>query len=266
MILSEFLNNPIGKGDASIPNKSLIIGALSAKYEKYTDGSKGVNKRIDMKVYRNAGSDTYYFWLVIPTETERDNTYDVVFKFFDGENKHRRDLSISKYDFQVFTNTPSFAYTYAYVYNKAGLIIPEFSGKLGRTFYTDSPDTRNRNQNIMYDKYIYFAARYILESKKMNRVVLGAIAKPYDEKYLVSHIRTLETIADEYRRAEDKLKKKKRAAKNHSRALPKARTTGTEDNLSIKPVSVKPKTVSTVSKAAHRKTPIHKKKGTVHKK
>lgn len=266
MSLSEFLNNPIGKGDASIPNKSLIIGALSAKYEKYTDGSKGVNKRINMKVFRNAGSDTYYFWLVIPTETERDNTYDVVFKFFDREKKHQRDLSISRYDFQVFTNTPSFAYTYAYVYNNAGLIIPELADKLGKTFYTDSPDVRNRNQNVMYDKYIYFAARYILESKKMNRVVLEAIAKPYDEKYLVSHIRTLDTITNEYRKAEDKLKKKKKAASNHNRVVPKSRTTGSEDNSSIKTIGAKPKVASTVSKAAHRKSPIQKKRGTVTKK
>ena len=169
MYLQQFLENPIGKGDASIPNKSLLLGALAAKYDKYIDASTGRKKRIEMKVYRNGASDVYYFWLTMPTETERDNSYDVVFKFFDAEKKHKRDLSIAKYDFQVFANTPSFAYTFAYVYNKEGLLIPELSNKLGRRFYSDSPDVRNRNQNLMYDKYIYMGARYILESKKMNR-------------------------------------------------------------------------------------------------
>lgn len=266
MNLREFLNNPIGKGDASIPNKNLIIAALSAKFEKYTDGSGGAHKKIDMKVYRNSSSDVYYFWLVVPTETERDNTYDVVFKFFDKDKKHKRDLSISNYDFQVFTNTPSFAYTYAYVYNKAGLIIPELSNKLGRTFYADSPDVRNRNQNVIYDKYIYFAARFILESKKMNRVVLETIAHPYDEKYLSSHIRTLAAIMNEYRRAEDKLKKKKKAAINHGKDAPRRRTTGKEDTSSVNIVSAKRKISSTVSKSAHQKSTIPKRRGTIAKK
>ena len=207
MNIREFLENPIGKGDASIPNKSLIIGALDAKYNKFTDESTGKRKIIKMTTFRNPASDTYYFWLVIPSETERDNTYDVVYKFSDPENKYRRDLSINKYDIQIFSNVPSFAYTYSYVYNENGLLIKELSDKLGRKFLTDSPDVRNKNRNVMYDKYIYFAARYIIDSKKMNRVVLETISKPYDEKYLQSHIRSLDKIMDEYRKAEDKLKK-----------------------------------------------------------
>ena len=214
MNIREFLENPVGKGDASIPNKSLIIGALDMKYDKLTDGSKGKQKAIKMNIFRNPSSDTYYFWLVIPTETERDNTYDVVYKFLDKEKMHRKDLSINKYDIQIFSNTPSFAYTYSYVYNKEGLLIKELADKLGRRFLTDSPDVRNKNENIMYDKYIYFGARYILDSKKMNRVVLETIAKPYDEKYLHSHIRSLEKIMDDYRKAENKLKKKKTKQSN----------------------------------------------------
>ena len=257
MYLQQFLDNPIGKGDASIPNKSLLLGALAAKYDKYTDGSTGRNKTIEMKVYRNAGSDTYYFWLILPTETERDNSYDVVFKFHDPEKQHRRDLSIAKYDFQVFANTPSFAYTFSYVYNKNGLLIPELSSKLGRRFYSDSPDVRNRNQNLMYDKYVYFAARYIIESKKMNRVTLEAIAKVYDKKYLVSHIRTLDTIMDEYRKAEEKLKKKQKAEKTHKPSLKK-----TSSSPNIKIVDAKDKISATVSRSAHRKASVDKVRST----
>jgi len=268
MYLAEFLENPVGKGDASIPNKSLILGALSAKYDRYTDGSTGKHKIIEMKVYRNAGSDTYYFWLVMPTETERDNTYDVVFKFHDPEKKHRRDLSIYKYDFQVFTNTPSFAYTFAYVFNKNGLMIPKLTSKLGRKIISSSPDVRNRNQNIMYDKYIYFAARYILESKKMNRVTLEMIAKPYDEKYLVSHIRTLDEIMDQYRKAEEKLKKKKKSSNIH-KTMPKHRTTMRVDKDEETGVNVKkaqPKIHSSIEKAAHTVNTVKKKRGTIRKK
>lgn len=267
MYLAEFLENPIGKGDASIPNKTLIIGALSAKYDKLTDGSKGRQKQIEMKIYRNGASDEYWFWLVIPTETERDNTYDVVYHFFDSEKKHRRDMSIAKYDFQVFANTPSFAYTYAYVYNKVGLLIPQLADKLGKQPTTDSPDIRNRNQNVMYDKYIYFAARYIMDSKKMNRVTLEAVAKVYDEKYLVSHIRTLSQIMDEYNKAADKLKKKKRSEVNHNKAGSSGKILHTEGSPAslIRSIGTMPKISSTIAKTAHRKNPIQKTRGTIKK-
>lgn len=269
MTLANFLENPIGKGDASIPNKSLILGALSAKYDKLTDGSRGDKKTIQMKVYRNSGSDVYWFWLVIQSESERDNTYDVVFKFFDASGHNDATKPISKFDFQVFANTPSFAYTYAYVYNENNLIIPELKDRLGRTFYMDAPVVRNRNQNIMYDKYIYFGARYILESKKMNRLALEMIAKPYNEKYLVSHIRTLSTIMEEYRKAEAKLKKKKRATENHSGQLrPKLSHISSGTNSSAPAVrvinSVQKRTgITGMAKTGHT---IEKKRGTIKKK
>ncbi len=266
MYLAQFLENPIGKGDASIPNKTLILGALRGKYDTYTNGSLGKKKAVEMKVYRNAASDEYYFWLVMPTETKRDNTYDVVFKFYDKDKTHKMDLSINKYDFQVFANTPSFAYTYAYVYKNAGLMIPFLENKLGRRILSDSPDVRNRNQNIMYDKYIYFAARYILESKKMNRVTLEMIAKPYDEKYIFSHIRTLDKIMDEYRIAEDKLKKKEKKSTDKERKPKFQSTSATGNKSSIRVVSSRSKILNTVDAAAHKKTPIQKRRGTVKKK
>lgn len=265
MYLSEFLENPVGKGDASIPNKTLIMGALSGKFDNLINSPKGA--AIKMRIYRNATSDEYWFWLVIPTETQRDNTYDIVFHFFDREKRHRRDLSIAKYDFQVFTNTPSFAYTYAYVYQQAGLLIPELADRLGREPITQSPDVRNRNQNIMYDKYIYFAARYILESKKMNRVTAEMVSKYYDEKYLKSHIRTLSQIMEEYKKAEDKLKKKKKASENHGgdrAGLPKVRKT-TDIGSTVNYVKPGRKTGGTVSKSAHQKSKVRKSRGTIPK-
>ena len=109
----------------------------------------------------------------------------------------------------------------------------------------------------MYDKYVYFAARYIIESKKMNRVTLEAIAKVYDKKYLVSHIRTLDTIMDEYRKAEEKLKKKQKAEKTHKPSLKK-----TSSSPNIKIVDAKDKISATVSRSAHRKASVDKVRST----
>lgn len=261
MILRDFIEHPIGKGDASIPNKALIMSALNAKYDKITTTDKA--SKISLTIFRNPASDTYWFWFVLPTETERDNTYDVVYRFTDTNKAHRKELSIANYDIQVFANTPSFAYTYAYVYNQNDMLIQDLSSKLARDFYTKSPDTRNRNQNIFFDKYVYFAARYILDTKKMNRMALEAIAKPYDKKYLQSQIRSLSQIMEEYKDAEEKLKKKTRKPpKGISRSVQSTNAA----NPSVHLVGNQPKTkgtrsfnVSPVQKMAGRKKTIRKK-------
>ena len=71
---------------------------------------------------------------------------------------------------------------------------------------------------------------------------------------------------DEYRKAEDKLKKKKRADKNHGKPTgPKMRTTGDSEKSAIHTVQTVGRTTPTVSKAAHRKNSIQKKRGTIKK-
>ena len=255
MNIHEFLDNPVGKGDASI-NVSYITQALSTKYEKYQSS----NKKIEMHIYHQPLKDTYWIWMIIPSETERTNTYDVVFKFINPKPTNRVTLGIGKFDIQVFANSPSFAYTYAYVYNQNDMLISSLSGKLGRTFITKSPDVRNRNQNMLFDKYIYFGARYILDSKVLNRTVADTKASKYDEKYLNGHIRTLNTIMEEYRVAQDKLRGK------HAKEKQKTKETKRLDTGSVNRISGTKASSKGINKNAKRKATVQKTRGTVKKK
>lgn len=255
MNIKEFLENPVGKGDASV-NVKMITNALSFKYDKYTDRATGKKKEIKMKVFHQPMKDIYWIWLVIPSETERDNTYDVVYKFINPKSTNRLNVSISGFDIQIFANSPSFAYTYAFVYNKQGLLIPELTGKLGKAFMSKSPDTRNRNQVLLFDKYIYFGARYILDSKVLNRAVADVKASKYDAKYLGS-IRTLDKIMDDYNIAKEKLNKSKKPNSKKDN-----KKTGNE--IGVNRITSK-KGVNTIAPAA-RKSSIKKKSGTIKKK
>lgn len=261
MILKEFLENPVGKGDASV-NASLITESLNLKYEaSYSDDKK----KIEVKVFHQPLKDIYWIWLIIPSETGRGNTYDVVYKFINPDPKNRLGVSISKFNIEVFANSPSFAYTYAYVYNKNGLLIPELNSKLGRAFMGKSPDTRNRNQIILFDKYVYFGAKYILDSKLLNRAIADVKAKKYDERYLVMNIRSLSKIMDEYDIAEQKVRKKKLVEKK------KGGNKGKDDRNSSSSMGVKlvPKksSISSVTKnAAKKKSTIQKTRSTIKKK
>lgn len=211
MNIREYLDAPMGKGDVGV-NRSIIKSHIEKDYLSIIHGEK--KKKITMTVFWNPRNDAFYFWLVIPTVTDRTNTYDLVFRFRDTKKQHRKELSIINYDIQVFSNTPSFAYTYAYVYAKEKFIIEELSPKLGDRIIKNPPKVRNRYKIMNYDKYLYIGARYILESKKLNRVILESIAKPYNEKYLFNNIRSLSTIMTEYDVAAQKLRQKKVAQKN----------------------------------------------------
>lgn len=228
MNIREYVDNPMGKGDSSIPNRRELIESLSFKYDKLIQ-RKGND--IKLRAYHNKLTDDYYFHLVIPSETERINSYDVVFKFSDTNKEHHQELSISKYDVTVFSNSPSFAYTFAYVYAKNGLFIESLANRLGKEFFKKQPEVRNRFGIINYDKYVYFGARFILDSKRLNRAFLDMIVKPYHKDAFSRSIRTLDTIMTEYKNAEATLRRKRNKLKQESSGP----TRSVGDNKTVKP-------------------------------
>lgn len=236
MNIREYLDNPMGKGDSSIPNRQSLILSLSAKYDTLIDNKE---KEIQMKIYRNGIKGDYYFHLIIPSETKRKNTYDVVFEFRDPNKEHVKDLSLGNYEIRVFSNTPSFAYTFANVYDKEGLIIDFLKPKLGKKIFQLRPEVRNRYGIVNYDKYLYFGARYIIESKMLNKAFLDMRSHNDNNLRFRSNIRTLNDIMEEYKLAEQELRKTKKSSAKDSSSKIKS-TTRTESNNStlnrIKPI------------------------------
>lgn len=208
MTIREYINNPMGRGDASIPNRKESIDSLETKYQRLIR-TKGNSIRMTIYVAKNR-TDDIYFHMVIPTETERTNSYDVVIKFSDTNRSHKSELSISNYDISIFANSPSFAYTFAYVYRNNGLFVESLKDNLGKEIIKHSPEVRNRFGIVNYEKYAYFGARYIMDSKMMNRAFLSSKSKPYDKHILQKNVRTLDTILAEYKNAEAKLKHRKK--------------------------------------------------------
>lgn len=260
MTFKEFIDNPVGKGDTSI-NVSLITNSLLIKYNNSYSSDKKDKKVIEMKVFHQPVKDIYWIWLVIPSETGRGNSYDVVYKFINPKSTDRTSLSISKFDIQVFANSPSFAYTYSYVYNQKSLLVPELSSKLGKTFMNKAPDTRNRNQIVLFDKYIYFGAKYIMDTKVLNRAVADVKAKKFDEKLIIPRIRTLDTIMKEYHQAEEKNRGEKLRDKTNKKEYRKLNREKPSDNVGVNLVSKNSGNVKNVA----RSKPVTKRKGTIKK-
>lgn len=204
MILKDFLENPAGKGDSSITNRTVLRSILDSKYNNLIE-----NKRISHKIFKVLNKEIYYVHLVIPSVTERTNSYDVVIRFMDNGNTNS-DLTILNYDVAFFCNAPSFAYTFAYVFKKEGLLIDELQDKFGKTIVNNAPEIRNRFQVINYDKYLYFGAKYIYESRMLVKSTLRLRSINYNKALFHNSIRTLDTIMEEYRKAEKKIKESKK--------------------------------------------------------
>lgn len=246
MIIREYISNPMGKGDSSIPNRKEMIGILDTKYDRLVH-SKGNDIKMDIYKAGNK-TDDIYFHLVIPTETERTNSYDVVFCFSDSKRQHRNELSISNYDVTVFANSPSFAYTFAYVYEKNGLFVTSLKRKLGKEFFKNAPEVRNKYEIINYEKYVYFGAKFIIGSKRLNKAFLDMIAKKYHPEFFERRIRTLETIMAEYKKAETKRKRKDKQGTTPPRPMGGNRSVLGSRVKEVKKKSTKPKSVIKASK------------------
>lgn len=206
MKLKEFLENPAGKGDSST-NRTVLRQLLDSKYQKLVD-KKGV--QFKLYVYHIPLTDNYYIHITIPTETERDNTYDVVL-LFETEEKGTRPSLLDTHSVKFFCNAPSFAYTFAKVFDENGLLIPSLRNKFPDEILSQSPEVRNRYGVVNYDKYLYFGCKYVYEQRILNRGTLSMRSIPYNPSFL-SRVRTLDKIMIDYKKAQNKLKRNKESS------------------------------------------------------
>lgn len=153
--LEEYAKSPIGKAGGATGSQYLAE-AYKQKYEKVM---LRVNGHIDHHFYTDKGN--YFILLKIPSEIVPDFTYEVVFKFSPEKATDSHSSNLKNYNVQFFSNDPAFTFTYAYVYNEAGLIIDELINKLPDEVIKKKPVERNPLQVINYAKILYFGYLYI---------------------------------------------------------------------------------------------------------
>jgi len=205
--LKDFIDNPMGKGSNAIPNRQLIKNDLNRRYEELIK-----KKKIELKIYKN--HDDYYFHFLIPSESERNNTYDVVLQFTMDKDDFKNDSYLDRYYIKFFSNCPSFVYTYAFVFNLYDMLIDDLKQKYDDRVLNEDPSTRNPGEIISYEKSIYFACYHLLRNRNyLSKSVLQSIAKPYSKKQILSEIRTDEMVQAEIKKENNILKEKKEKEK-----------------------------------------------------
>lgn len=163
MTLEQFYNNPSGKG-----NVALNISALQ---KSFSDRYAEVYQKISCKIFF-VGNDCYYL-VNIPSSVD-GIFYDVVVMFEDFE----KIGNIKDTNIKLFSNSPSFVYTYANVYNKNKLLIDSLKKKIDKDTYKKAAYEKNPYHIVSYDFSIFCALKFIIinniqPSKNVNKIKLS---------------------------------------------------------------------------------------------
>jgi hypothetical protein len=157
--LEDFLRSPFHKTQVHhAKNKE-----YDDKYNKFLIDNKIVVA--GMTVVENS----YFIHIKIPSESRskdgQEYSYDVIIRFFTTDPEVMNEKHLRNYHIQFFSNSPSFMYQYAYLYNKEGFLIQALYSKLDADYIDKAPEKTNAEMKLSYDKSIYFACKFLCESK-----------------------------------------------------------------------------------------------------
>lgn len=259
--ISEFMNNPAGKGSNIIPNRQLIIDDFRRRYKQILEHHK-----FDVTIYKN--KEDYFFHVIVPSEDkDKDVTYDVVIQFTMADEDFKNDISLNRYFVKFFSNCPSFTFTYTYVYAENDLLADGFQVKYRDEVLDAPPVVRNPNEVISFEKSTYFACLHLLDKNVyMNKLYLNTHIRSTNIDALIKKIRTTDTILMQYKRAQNKQKKEKEKLKQEiEKKLKSPIKTNNRGVSKIKPDKKLKPTVAQKKKTSSN-TKITAKRSTVKKK
>lgn len=142
----DYLANPYGKGTGVVPSNVIRSNVENETATMYP-------APIRFKAYR-VPHQHLVLHCRLPSRTKKDIFYDIVMDFDLAPGFETR-RSIAKYDCTVFSNSPSFYYTYAKVFQEKGVLCPWLRKKYERRIMKKSPEKRNPSNIIGYERTLY---------------------------------------------------------------------------------------------------------------
>ena len=178
MNYEQLMQNPGGKGSSFFYARNQIVSDLEVKYHKLIQ-----QKRITMSTYKQ--KDSYFFVFKIPSESVDRLFFDVVLEFLpfpddEGLNSEQivdNDKTFLRHHIRIYSNNPSFMFTYTYVVNKAKMIVPQLVKHCSPLALTKEPQIKNPYEVYGFEKTIYFALLYMKYNGFFNRQLADTNAK-----------------------------------------------------------------------------------------
>lgn len=151
--LREIIGN-IKKGQSAL-NVRAILNNLEKTY-------MSLQSSISIIGCDTEGESSCTVYMTMPSASTQGAIYDVVI-WVNTQTKMKMETPL-----KVFTNSPSFAYNFAYVFHRKGsLLFPE---KYPEEFRNMPPKVRNPYNSAGFDKHVFSGIRYISDYK-LPRIV-----------------------------------------------------------------------------------------------
>lgn len=258
MKLSEFLQDsiPLGKGAVKIPIKSVI----EEYHKRYDTLIKEKPKAFRHSIYRTTPGGRIIVHVKVPSETVNNFFYDVLLELEpDDKSSKIEDCHV-----KIFSNCPSFVYTYAYIFyhldtnpddnkpkkSRSGLIIdtlrykvprdrllmPGTEKKIGSDVLDNAPVVRNSHGIPMFDKSLYYAVFYLQDNVPLPKILSE---KNYrTERQIFDSVANFDTLMAQRKHQVEKEK----AATKRDRSIQTKSIKTTEQNVRkanrlVKPIS-----------------------------
>jgi hypothetical protein len=190
---AEYIDRPgIVKGSAT----NSMIRLVKADYRQRFDALYiRESALIVHKKFKDEKDNSYYIYIKMPSETVKEFFYDVVIQFKPTKAEAVLNVNLDRYNVKFFSNDPAFLFTYAYAFNKAGLLIDWLKLRLSKEALNTKPVVRNPKADTGYVKSLYFAYYFMTIRKlfdinntawksatELNKRMLINEIPPFDDK------------------------------------------------------------------------------------
>jgi hypothetical protein len=149
----------MGKGSSVVNNELMKV----TMHNYYLDLKDDIKCRT--YIYKNS----LIYHIQIPSRKSEKIMYDVVWEFDTKDINDPQIISVANLPAKVFSNCPSFTFTYAKIFYDRKILCGWTLKKFDKTVLKKAPDVRNPHKIISYERSLYIAARWIMDVGR-NRV------------------------------------------------------------------------------------------------
>ena len=169
MSISQMVSNPTGKYSAFVASRARIKAQLDTIF---IQNLRKYRKQFYAVPYVDEITKNIIFYVAVPSEEFAINRirWDCVV-----EIEYDASKSLDNRNAKFFSNSPSFIFTYAYVFNQENLLPNFIKVKMPTECLTQPPVIRNPIESRGFDKILYQALKYLL--------IGGCLSKDYIDKY-----------------------------------------------------------------------------------
>lgn len=170
----EWIRNPSESRVRIVGEQDIAKNVYNDKYNKMLLLSGG---KIEYHLFHE-DTRRYIIYIKIPSDSIKNLTYDVVVEFSTEDQFKRRINNLNGYRIKFFSNDPNFIFTYAYSYNKNGLLCPYLKNKINPKALKEKPKITNPNALVGYVKSFYFTYIFMKNKglfNKLNWLQAGSI-------------------------------------------------------------------------------------------